>query len=103
MSGRRAWNDLRAERLSQPEARQAYWAAMRAFHIVEEVRRLRTERGLSQQELAQRMGVTQSVVARLEAGGVEPRLSTLDRVAQALDAELEVHFQTGAPPDRAVS
>ena len=103
MSRRRTWSDLREERLSTPEARQAYWAAMRAFHIGEEVRRLRTERGLSQRELAERMGVTQSVVARLEAGGVEPRLSTLDRVAQALNVELEVHFQAGTPRDRAVS
>jgi len=103
MSRRRAWSELRAERLSQSEARQAYWATMRSFHIGEEVRRLRTERGLSQQELAERMGVTQSVVARLEAGGVEPRLSTLDRVAQALDVELAVHFQTGTARDRAVS
>jgi HTH-type transcriptional regulator/antitoxin HipB len=103
MSRRRAWSELRAERLSRPDARQAYWAAMRAFHIGEEVRRLRTQRGLSQQELAERMGVAQSVVARLEAGGVEPRLSTLDRVAQALGVELEVHFQSGPTGGRAVS
>ncbi|HZU12191.1 MAG TPA: helix-turn-helix domain-containing protein [Chloroflexota bacterium] len=103
MSKRRAWSDLRAERLSQPEARQAYDAAMRAFQLGEEVRRLRTDRGVSQQELAERMGVAQSVVARLEAGGVEPRLSTLDRVAQALGVELTVHFQSGSPGERAVS
>ena len=103
MSRRRAWSDVRADRLSEPEARQAYWAAMRGFHIGEEVRCLRTERGLSQRELAQRMGVAQSVVARLEGGGVEPRLSTLDRVAQALDVELEVHFLSGQTGEKAVS
>jgi HTH-type transcriptional regulator/antitoxin HipB len=103
MSKRRAWSDLRAERLSAPEAQHGYWAATRAFHIGEEVRRLRAERGLSQQELAERIGVTQSVVARLEAGGVEPRLSTLDRVAQALGVELEVHFLSGPTQERAVS
>lgn len=103
MTARRAWSEPRTERLSKPEAQQGYWAVMRAFHIGEDVRRLRTERGLSQQELAERMGVAQSVVARLEAGGVEPRLSTLDRVAQALGVELEVHFQPSAPGKRAVS
>jgi transcriptional regulator with XRE-family HTH domain len=50
------------------------------------------ERGLSQRDLAKRMGLPQSVLARLEAGGVEPRLSTLDRVAQALGVELQVQF-----------
>lgn len=103
MSKRRAWGELRAERLSQPEARQAYDTAMRAFYLGEEVRRLRIQRGLSQQELAEHMGVSQSVVARLEAGGVEPRLSTLDRVAQALGVELRVQFLTGRPEERAVS
>jgi ribosome-binding protein aMBF1 (putative translation factor) len=103
MSQRRTWSDLRAERLMKPGAQWAYGEAMRSFQLGEEVRRLRSERGLSQQELAERMGVTQSVVARLEAGGVEPRLRTLDRVARALDVELEVHFQAGTPQDRAVS
>ncbi len=94
---RREWSELRAERLATPEARQAYWAAARAFRIGEEVRRLRIERGLSQQELAGRMGLPQSAIARLEAGRVEPRLSTLDRVAQTLGVELAVHFlPTGA-------
>lgn len=89
---RRKWSELRAQRLATPEAHQAYCAAARAFQIGEEVRRLRIERGLSQQELAERMGLPQSVIARLEAGGVEPRLSTLDRVAQVLGVELAVHF-----------
>ena len=52
------------------------------------------ERGLSQQELAERMGVPQSVVAPPEAGGVEPHLSTLDRVAEVLGVELEVYLLT---------
>jgi ribosome-binding protein aMBF1 (putative translation factor) len=93
MTERRTWSELRETRLSEPEAQQAYETAQRAFQIGEEVRRLRMERGLSQNELAKRMGLSQSVVARLEAGGVEPRLSTLDRVARALDVELDVHFQ----------
>jgi HTH-type transcriptional regulator/antitoxin HipB len=103
MSQRCTWDELRAERLSHPEARQAYDGARRAFYLGEEVRRLRSERGLSQRELAERMGVSQSVVARLEAGGVEPRLTTLDRVARALGAELHVHFLMESPEERAIS
>lgn len=97
---RRAWSEVRAERLTVPEAQQAYQEAARAFRIGEEVRRLRIERGLSQQELAERIGLSQSVIARLEAGGVEPRLSTLDRVAKALGVEVEVRFL--APPEEDV-
>jgi ribosome-binding protein aMBF1 (putative translation factor) len=93
MTERRTWSELRETRLSEPEAQQAYETAKRAVQIGDEVRRLRMERGLSQNELAKRVGLSQSVVARLEAGGVEPRLSTLDRVARALDVELDVRFQ----------
>lgn len=44
--------------------------------------------GLSQTEVAARMGTSQSAVARLEAGGSDLRLSTLERYAQALGTRL---------------
>jgi HTH-type transcriptional regulator / antitoxin HipB len=56
------------------------------------VRELREARGLSQRQLAERMGTTQSVVGRLEAGGSRPTIVTLHRVAQALGLRLEVRF-----------
>ena len=43
---------------------------------------------LTQAEVARRMGTTQSVVARLESGKVDPTLSTLERYASALGANL---------------
>jgi transcriptional regulator with XRE-family HTH domain len=48
--------------------------------LVQRRRRL----GLSQTAVAARMGTSQSAVARLEAGGSDPRLSTLARYAAAL-------------------
>ena len=52
----------------------------------------REKRGLSQRELAERLGTTQSAVARLEAGNVSPSLPTLDKLADALGVELVVGF-----------
>ena len=57
-----------------------------------EIHELREKRGLSQRELAERLGTTQSAVARLEAGNVSPSLPTLDKVAEALGVELVVSF-----------
>jgi transcriptional regulator with XRE-family HTH domain len=59
---------------------------------------LRTEAGLSQRELAQRMGTTQSVISRLEeGGGARNRIDTLARVAIALDRHLIVSFPEKVP------
>ncbi|MBA2462099.1 MAG: helix-turn-helix transcriptional regulator [Actinobacteria bacterium] len=53
----------------------------------------RARRGLSQRDLAELTGTTQSAVSRLEGGGRVPRLDTLLRVANALDCALEVNLR----------
>ncbi|MGH2584194.1 MAG: helix-turn-helix domain-containing protein [Dehalococcoidia bacterium] len=93
MSGHKKWRELRAEREKSPEYRAAYERARQAYEIGRKVRELREARGISQAELAQRMDSTQSVIARLEAGGAEPRFGTLQRVARALDSELVVDLR----------
>ena len=45
--------------------------------------------GLTQKELAKRAGVSQSLVARIETGTVDPRLSTLKRIVEAIAATQE--------------
>ena len=56
----------------------------------------RATHGLSQRDLAARVGMKQAAIARLEVGDVEPRLSTLLRIARALDADLRVSLTRGA-------
>jgi ribosome-binding protein aMBF1 (putative translation factor) len=92
MSGHKTWRELRTERERSPEYRAAYDRARQAYEIGKKVRELREARGLSQKELAQRMGTTQSVIARLELGGAEPRFETLERVARALDSDLVIEL-----------
>jgi DNA-binding XRE family transcriptional regulator len=52
---------------------------------------LRTNQGLSQTQVAARMGTSQAVVARIESGAVDTKLSTLERYAAALGKRLEWH------------
>ena len=64
-----------------------------AQHRRDVVRRLaaaRQEQGLSQTTIAARMGTSQSVVARLESGALDMRLSTLERYVAALGKELVI-------------
>ena len=85
-----SWAQLRNRRMSEPRAREAYEAARLAFELGGTVRHLRERRGWSQADLAKASGMTQSAVARFEAGGTVPTLPVLDRLARALDAELTV-------------
>ena len=61
--------------------------------IAEQVTTRRAELGMSQRELAELVGTTQSAIARLEAGGRPPRIDTLLRIAAALDCELAVELR----------
>jgi ribosome-binding protein aMBF1 (putative translation factor) len=56
--------------------------------LMRELTERRQQAGLSQTEIAARMGTSQSAVARLEAGGADVRASTLERYAAALGAEI---------------
>ena len=59
-------------------------------------RRTRSRRAHPQRELAARMGTSQAAVARLEAGGVGATLTTLQKVATALDLKVIVELSTAS-------
>ena len=60
--------------------------------IAERVSERRMGMGLSQRELAELCGTTQSAIARLERGGRPPRIDTLLRIAEALQCDLVVEL-----------
>lgn len=65
---------------------------------------LRTRAGLSQRELAERIGTTRSAISRLEDADYEGHsLSMLHRVAEALGTEIEVKLVVQAPESRSTS
>jgi transcriptional regulator with XRE-family HTH domain len=61
--------------------------------IAEQLVEQRRTRGLSQQELAELVGTTQSAIARMERGQRPPKVDTLLRIANALDCELEIRLR----------
>ena len=71
------------------------WAAL-AARVAEQ----RRDRGLSQRELADLCGTTQSAIARVERGVRPPRLDTLLRIAGALDCELAVELRPRTVTER---
>lgn len=60
--------------------------------IADKVAERRVAMNMSQRELAELVGTTQSAIARLERGGRPPRIDTLLRIAEALDCDLQVEL-----------
>jgi predicted transcriptional regulator len=79
-----------------PAMQETYDRAERAFQFGAQVRAAREAAGISQSELARRMGTNQAAIARLELGGVDPKLSTIDRINRALGTELVIEFRAKA-------
>lgn len=75
---------------------ETYGATRLALDVGEKVRDAREAAGLSQRELAARMGTSQAAVARLEAGGVGATLTTLQKVAAALDLKITVELSAAS-------
>ncbi len=85
---------FRKKALTKPGVRAAYDELAEEFAFLDEVLKARAKAGLTQAEVAERMGTTQSAVARLESGSAKhsPSLATLQRYAQALGYRVEVRL-----------
>jgi len=80
---------LKERSLRDPEVRAAYDALELAYQIA----CLRIEQGMTQEELARKVGTPQPNIARLESGRRPPSLALLQRVAEALGTRLVVRFE----------
>jgi transcriptional regulator with XRE-family HTH domain len=85
--------DLHKKWMKEPKYRKAYEALEEEFALASAVIAARNRAGLTQQELARKMGTTQPVVARLESGRTRPSMRTLERLAKATGSRLLISFQ----------
>lgn len=90
------WEDVKKER--REPAAEVRAGVEQDLDLGQLIYDLRTKAGLSQRELADKMGTTQSVISRLEeGGGARNRIDTLARVATALDRHLILSFPEKVP------
>jgi transcriptional regulator with XRE-family HTH domain len=92
-------DELIAERLgTDPEFRAEWERTALARAVAVAIVRYRGERDLSQRELAERLGMKQPQVARLELGEVNPSMQTLMRISAQLGIEFTIDVRpTGTP------
>jgi len=92
----KALKTLKREMLADASTRAEYDAMSEEFAIARELIAARTRAGLSQSEVAARMGTTQSVVARLESGKRPPSMRTVERFAQAVGGHVVLRIEHAA-------
>lgn len=85
--------DLKGKLLADPAIRAEYESLAGEFGMARELISARSRAGLTQTEVAERMGTTQSVVARLEGGKRTPSMRTVQRYAQAIGCRAVVRLE----------
>lgn len=82
-----------AEWRKDPEYIREYEALEQEFALASAVIGARVRAGLTQAELAERMGTSQSAVARLEGGRARPSVATLEKLAKATGSKLRIALE----------
>jgi len=84
------YRELLQEEMKNPEFKKA-WDELELEHRVADLLiKLRSEAGLTQAELAEKIGTTQSAIARMESGKVLPKLDNLYKIAKICGKTLEL-------------
>jgi len=86
--------DYTARQTKESGVSRAWQELEEEFELLESILKLREQAGMSQNVLAKKAGISQSVYSRLERGGFRnASLATLRRIAEALDARILVHIK----------
>lgn len=88
-----SWRDINAEWEADQAFQEAFEEEYPYAGLASSVANLRAANELTQAQLAERVGTTQSVIARLEGGRHGPNVALLRRIAKALDQEFELSFR----------
>jgi transcriptional regulator with XRE-family HTH domain len=87
------WKEVKKEVLRNPDVAKEYDALEPEQELARSILAQRLAKGLSQRQLAARAQTKQPVISRLESGASKPSLRLLERVANALDADVVVRLE----------
>lgn len=87
---KKTYRQLKKELLKNEKIKEVYERLGPEFAVIEMIIKKRIEKGLSQKELARKIGTKQSAISRLESGTYNPSLSFLQKVGEALGAKLKI-------------
>ena len=87
------YSDFLAEQLNDPEVKAEYDALEPEFAIIQAMIDARKSSGLTQKQLAERTGIAQADISKLESGNANPSLKTLQRLAAGMGMKIKIEFQ----------
>ena len=93
--GRPTFKHFKREALKDPETRKEYDRLASVWELRKKMIKLRLEKGMTQAEVAEKMGTNKSNISRLESGEKVsfPTLATLSKYAEALGCRVRVDFE----------
>ena len=84
------FEDHKRELLKNKEVKKLYDEMEYEFTLINAILEQRNKKGVTQKQLAEKMGTKQSAIARFESGNSNPTLSFLKRLSEALGLELSI-------------
>lgn len=86
------FEEMKREMFKRPGFKAAYDALGPKYALIGAMMDARNKKGMTQAEIAERAGTTQSAIARFEAGRTNPTLEFASRLSHALGAKLEIRL-----------
>lgn len=86
------FNDFLNEQLKNPEVKKEYDALAPEFAIIQAMIDARQASGMTQKQLADKTGIAQADISKLENGNANPSLKTLQRLAAGMGMQVKIEF-----------
>ena len=86
------WKDLEKVLLSDPEVKKEYDRLAPRYGVISQLISARLNKGLTQKDVADKLGTKQSAIARLESGNTNPSIEFLQKIATVMGYKLTVQI-----------
>ena len=86
------FDEFLKESLKNPKIKAEYDRQQPEFAVISAIIDARVNKGITQEQLAKKLGTKQSAIARLESGRANPSIAFLKKLAQALNSNLQIKF-----------
>lgn len=89
----RTWKSLKKELLKNKKVVEEYKRLEPRYQFISQLIESRLKKGLTQEQLAKRIGTKQSAIARLESGSSNPSMAFLEKIAEAIGLKLIIQVR----------